>query len=111
MFLLKIDVLFVQKQRQVKAFGTATPVRRAAAHLQCFRLLLGEMAAINGPLSSARPSSARGITHNDIRRGPDHIYDSIFDTAVHQPTETWPERTHTRTQNPLFTLNTIYFPV
>lgn len=56
------------------------------------RALFREIGIIKVTFELSSPSSARGITHNDIQCSPDHIYDSIFDTAVHQQRKTQPKR-------------------
>lgn len=61
------------------------------------RALFREIGIIKVTFELSSPSSAHGITHNDIQCSPDHIYDSIFDTAVHQQRITPPKRI-----NPLF---------
>ena len=45
------------------------------------RALFREIGIIKVTFELSSPSSAHGITHNDIQRSPDHIYDSIFDTV------------------------------
>lgn len=71
------------------------------------RALFGEIGIIKFTFELSSLSSARGITHNDIQWSPDHIYDSIFDTAVHQQRITQPKRITL----PSLSLNTIHFPV
>lgn len=71
------------------------------------RALFSEIGIIKFTFELSSLSSACGITHNDIQSSPDHIYDSIFDTAVHQQRITQPKRIAL----PFLSLNTIHFPV
>lgn len=86
-----ICVKTTESQTFLQTQSCLTPsISASTSHIH--RTLFREIGIIKVTSELSSPSSARGITHNDIQCCPDHIYDSIFDTAVNQQKIPQPKR-------------------